>query len=289
MIKIMKSLESNDGSKKYLVKSENHSQCFEALLYSLPKDGNNYNICISSQVGCKMGCKFCATGALGYCENIDVKDLVDVINVIKEDNKDKKIIWYSFMGMGEPLNNFDNIIKFYNIMSKNDSDVKFALSTVGIADKIYELADLGCPYSLFVSLHFPFDEMRKKSMPINNRFSIKEVIDACDYYYLKSRKKVKISYMLLEGINDTDECISELIRLLSPDKYRIQILLYNDVKTKDNKINYVRADEKYAVEFANKLIKNNFEVTISLSVAKDILAGCGQMTGKYNEKNNYGN
>ena len=282
MIKIVKTLKAIDGSKKYLVKSDAYDNCFEVLLFSLEKEPDNYILCISSQVGCKMGCKFCATGALGYCDNIYVSDLIDVVNLIEEENKDKKIGWYSFMGMGEPLDNFDNIIEFYNIMSKKNDKVRFSLSTVGIVDKIYKLADLGCPYYLFVSLHFPFNYMRSESMPINKKYSIEEVMDACDYYYSKSGQKVEISYMLLEGINDTDECLKELTKILSPEKYKIQILLYNDVNLKNGKIQYLRADENYAVEFAEKLKKMNYEVNISISVAKDVLAGCGQMTGKYN-------
>ena len=283
MIEIVKTMNATDGSKKYLVKSDSQKNCFETLLFSLQKEPDNYILCISSQVGCQMGCKFCATGALGYCNNIDANDLVDLVELIEKENTDKKIGWYSFMGMGEPLNNFDNVMKFYNIMSKKNKNVHFSLSTVGIADKIYELADSGCPYYLFVSLHFPFDEMRKKSMPIDNKYPIKEVIDACDYYYSKSGQKVEMSYMLLEGVNDTDECFKELTRLLSPEKYRIQILLYNDVDVKNDVIKFERADQNYATEFAEKLRKLNYEVNISLSVAKDVLAGCGQMTGKYDK------
>ena len=120
-------------------------------------------------------------------------------------------------------------------------------------------------------------------MPIDNKYPVKEVIDACDYYYSKSGQKVEMSYMLLEGVNDTDECFKELTRLLSPEKYRIQILLYNDVDVKNDVIKFERADQNYATEFAEKLRKLNYEVNISLSVAKDVLAGCGQMTGKYDK------
>ena len=285
MIKIVKILKSIDGSKKYLIKSDSYENCFEILLFSLPKEPDNYILCISSQVGCKMGCKFCATGALGYCENIKANDLIESIDLITSENQDKKIGWYSFMGMGEPLNNFDNLIEFHNFMKKKNNNVRFSLSTVGIPDKIYKLADLGCPFYLFLSLHFPFNKMRSESMPINNKYSIKEIIKACDYYNSKSGEKVEISYMLLHNVNDTNECLEELTKLLSAEKYRIQILLYNDVNTVKTKNKYLRADEKYALEFAESLKKRNYEVNISLSVAKDILAGCGQMTGKYNEKN----
>ena len=110
MIEIVKTMNATDGSKKYLVKSDSQKNCFETLLFSLQKEPDNYILCISSQVGCQMGCKFCATGALGYCNNIDANDLVDLVELIEKENTDKKIGWYSFMGMGEPLNNFDNVL-----------------------------------------------------------------------------------------------------------------------------------------------------------------------------------
>lgn len=281
MIEIVKTLTSIDGSKKYLIKSDAYDNCFETLLFSLPKEPNNYILCISSQVGCRMGCKFCATGSLGYCNNIDVNDLIDLVDIIQNENKDKTIGWYSFMGMGEPLDNFDNIMKFYNVMHKTNDKVRFSLSTVGIVDKIYEMAKMGAPYYLFVSLHFPFDKMRNSSMPITSKYPIKEIINACDYYNKKSREKVEISYLLLHNINDTEECFEKLTKLLSPEKYRIQILLYNDVGLKNENV-YIRANESHAVKFAEKLKMLGYEVNISLSVARDIVAGCGQMTGKYN-------
>ena len=275
-MKIVTTLSGKDGSQKYLIKGEFYEECFEALLFSLPADPSNYILCISSQIGCNIACTFCATGSLGYCYNISAQDLVATVDLIEQQNKGINIAWYSFLGMGEPLNNFDNIVAFHDLM--RNRNVKLSLSTVGIPERIHELADLGCPYYLFLSLHFPFDEMREQYIPINKAYPIDSIISACDYYNGKSGKKIEVSYMLLEGINDTDECLNELARLLDPLKDRIQLLLYNESLL--NQQQYKRIDKGKVQNFADRLKAHNFEVSISISVAQDIFGGCGQMTGK---------
>lgn len=280
MVNIIKKCTSADGSYKFLLKSSECSHMYEALYFSLDKAKDERIICMSSQAGCLMGCKFCSTGKVGHCKNLSAEEMLLSVEKIINEVGSNSIKWVSLMGMGEPLMNYDEIVKF-NVLVKEKYGYSMSLSSVGVSDNIKRLADSAADYHLFVSLHFSDDCKRSQYMPINNRYNIASVIEACKYYHNKKnyQKKIEISYMLLEGINDKEEDIEKLIALLDPEIFVVQVLLYNENRDGSNN-DFKRVSDEKANLIVESINRRGLEAYLSVSVGRDILGGCGQLTGE---------
>lgn len=287
MIKEIERVKSNDGSSKYLFNGgKNENDNFEALYFYPVDNVQKSSICISTQVGCGVGCAFCATGKLGLSRNLKSVEMLEAIAKILEKEKEEgeelsKLDSIALMGMGEPLHNYNEVREFYHKARELLPISHVSLSTSGVTDKIIKLANDDTNYNLLFSLHSPFNDERNKIMPINRRYPLESVIRACEYYYKKKQKdslgwKIKASYLLLDGFNDSDKHIEELIKILDRDVFKVQILLYNE----NEKLPFKRPSIEKARSFEKKLNENGLETKISISKGQDIAGACGQMAGK---------
>lgn len=289
MIKEIERVKSLDGSSKYLFndgKSEKGN--FEALYFYPVDNVKKSSICMSTQIGCAVGCAFCATGKLGLSRNLKSSEMLEAITKILEDEKNDEEDISNFdtvalMGMGEPLHNYNEIKEFYHQAMDVLSVRHISLSTSGITDNIIKLAEDDTNYNLCFSLHSPFNDERSELMPINKRYPLEDVIKACEYYYYKKQKdalglKIKASYLLLKDFNDSDRHIEELIKILNKDVFKVQILLYNE----NEKLPFKRPSIERAKYFEKKLNEHGLETKISISKGQDIAGACGQMAGKIN-------
>ena len=291
MIKIVERVKSVDGSSKYLFNDGiSEKGNFEALYFYPVDDVKKSSICISTQIGCAVGCAFCATGKLGLSRNLKSSEMIEAITLILEEEKndDEDINNFdtiALMGMGEPLHNYDEIRKFYHDAMDTFSVRHISISTSGVTDKLIKLADDDTNFNLCVSLHSPYNEERTKLIPINKRYPLEDVIKACEYYYNKKQKdslnlKIKASYLLLKDFNDSDEHIEELVKILDKDVFKVQILLYNE----NDKLPFKRPSIEKAKYFEKRLNEYGLETKISISKGQDIAGACGQMAGKMNPK-----
>ncbi len=228
MIKIIERVPSTDGSIKYAFNDKNGNK-FESIYFRLPPwkgvPYEIYHICISSQAGCAMGCKFCATAYGGFFADLTPQEMLEEITLIRDDiilNKlESETVGFNIvlMGMGEPLMNYDNVVQFcYQAREKFTHLNKIAISTVGLSDRIYELADLPLTLNmkLFISIHSPYNNERVQIMPITKKYPIESVIDACKAFAEKTGTLVKATYLLLKDINDTEQHAKDFAKLLDP-------------------------------------------------------------------------
>lgn len=287
MINIVERRKSVDGSTKYLFndgKSEKGN--FEALYFYPVDNVKKSSICISTQIGCAVGCAFCATGRLGLNRNLTSSEMIEAITkILEEEKKDGEDIsnfdTIALMGMGEPLHNYNEVREFYHQAMKLLSVRHISLSTSGVTDNIMKLAEDDTNYNLCVSLHSPFNDERTELIPINKRYPLEDVIEACEYYYYKKQKdslglKIKASYLLLKDFNDSDEHIEQLVKILDKNAFKVQILLYNE----NDKLPFKRPSIEKAKYFERKLNEQGLETKISISKGQDIAGACGQMAGK---------
>ena len=267
-----------DDTKKYLLRL-NDGEYVEAVLM---KYHHGYSICISTQVGCKMGCSFCATGKGGFFRNLRASEILSQIQVIQK-RENIKVSNIVLMGMGEPLDNYDNVVRFLRLVSSKDGMNiglrHISLSTCGLVDKIYKLADEKLPVTLSLSLHAPNDKIRSQTMPISKKWNIEEVIEACKYYISKTNRRVSFEYALIAGVNDSDECAYELAKRLKGMLCHINLIPVNNVK----ETNYKKSDIKRQEHFKNILIKKGLNATIRRTLGADINASCGQLRRKHQE------
>ena len=267
-----------DDTKKYLLRLSD-GECVEAVLM---KYHHGYSICISTQVGCKMGCSFCATGKGGFFRNLRASEILSQIQVIQK-RENIKVSNIVLMGMGEPLDNYDNVIRFLRLVSSKDGMNiglrHISLSTCGLVDKIYKLADEKLPVTLSLSLHAPNDKIRSQTMPISKKWSIEEILNACRYYISKTNRRVSFEYALISGVNDSDECAYELAKRLKEMLCHINLIPVNNVK----ETNYKKSDIKRQEHFKNILIKKGLNATIRRTLGADINASCGQLRRKHQE------
>lgn len=287
MLKKIERIKSSDGSTKYLFNDGiSEKGNFEAL-YFYPMDNvQKSSICISTQIGCAVGCAFCATGKLGLNRNLKSFEMLEAIKKILEDEKNdgediSKFDTIALMGMGEPLHNYNEIKDFYHQAMKTLLVRHISLSTSGVTDNIIKLSEDNTNYNLCFSLHSPFDDERSKLIPINKKYPVKDVIKACEYYYYKKQKnslnlKIKASYLLLKNFNDDDEHIKQLVSILNKDVFKVQILLYNE----SGELPFKRPSLEKAKYFEKRLNENGLETKISISKGQDIAGACGQMAGK---------
>ena len=276
-IEIIDKLVSNvDKTTKYLFKLENNYIIESVLMkYSY---GNA--ACISTQVGCRMGCKFCASTLDGLERNLLASEMLSQIYKIQEDSKEK-IRSIVLMSSGEPLDNFENFLKFIEIINHKDGlnigQRHITVSTCGIVPKIYELADKKMQINLALSLHAPTDEDRQKIMPIAKKYTVKEIVDACKYFANTTKRRVTYEYALISGVNDREEDAKEIIKLLKGSLCHVNLIPVNDVKER----NYIKSSKEQIKNFANILINAGIETTIRRELGSDINAACGQLRKSY--------
>ncbi|SFG72275.1 23S rRNA (adenine2503-C2)-methyltransferase [Lachnospiraceae bacterium C7] len=265
-----------DGTRKYLF-ALSDGNVIESVLMRY-KHGNS--VCISSQVGCRMGCKFCASTLDGLVRGLTPAEMMDQIYKIGKDI-DERISNVVVMGTGEPMDNFDNLIKFITLLTDenglNISQRNLTVSTCGLVPKMKQLADMKLQITLALSLHASNQEKRKTLMPVANSFDIHEVIDACKYYFEKTNRRVTFEYSLVGGVNDTDEDAKELTELVKGMNCHINLIPVNPIKERD----FVQSNAKVISAFKNKLEKNGINVTIRREMGRDIDGACGQLRKKY--------
>lgn len=270
-----KQISCYDGTIKYLFRLHD-GEFIEAVLMDYH---HGYTICISTQVGCKMGCTFCATGKGGFSRNLTPSEMLAQIQSAQMDNN-IRISNIVLMGMGEPLDNFDNVIKFLSLVS-SDKGINIGmrhitLSTCGVVPKMYELAKLKLQITLSVSLHAPNDEIRSRTMPINNKYNVNELIKACRDYAKATNRRITFEYAMIDGVNDSDECARELAQLIRGMLCHVNLIPVNNV----NGTAYQKSKKKRLIEFSNILESNGVTATIRRTLGSDIDASCGQLRGK---------
>ena len=275
-IKVFKTFESKvDSTKKYLLELADKN-IVEAVFMEY-KDRST--ICISSQVGCRMGCSFCASTKNGLRRNMTSSELIEEVYLLERLNGPISNI--VIMGIGEPLDNFSNIKKFIEIitdpMGRNISHRSITLSTSGLAPKIKKLADTGLDVNLALSLHYADDKKRAVYMPIAKRYSIKEIIDATDYYFDKTGRRVSFEYVVIDGVNNLNEDVENLHDLLFGKNVHINLIPLNPIEEFDHK----KPNNKVLEDFKNKLTKRGLNATIRRSMGSDIDASCGQLRNNY--------
>lgn len=275
-IKVFKTFESKvDSTKKYLLELADKN-IVEAVFMEY-KDRST--ICISSQVGCRMGCSFCASTKNGLKRNMTSSELIEEVYLLERINAPISNI--VIMGIGEPLDNFSNIKKFIEIITdpkgRNLSHRSITLSTSGLAPKIKKLADTGLDVNLALSLHYADDKKRAVYMPIAKRYSIKEIIDATDYYFDKTGRRVSFEYVVIDGVNNLNEDVENLHDLLFGKNVHINLIPLNPIEEFDHK----KPNNKVLEDFKNKLIKRGLNATIRRSMGSDIDASCGQLRNNY--------
>lgn len=261
-----------DGTVKYLFKLSD-GNIIEAVVMDYH---HGKSICVSSQVGCRMGCSFCASTLNGLARNLTPFEIEgQIIRAQKDMNI--RISSIVIMGIGEPLDNFTNVINFIrNTSSEKGLNIgcrHITLSTCGLADKIYDLADCDLPINLAISLHAPTDERRKALMPVAKAYSIKALMEACDYYYDKTHRRITFEYALVKDKNSTPEDARTLSRLLRVKNCHINLIPVNPVKERENE----RISKKDMDIFKKILEENKINATVRRELGRDINASCGQL------------
>ena len=268
-----------DKTVKYLF-SFNDGECVESVVMSYK---HGYSICISTQVGCKMGCTFCATGKSGFSRSLAPSEMLGQIETAQRD-LNIRISNIVLMGMGEPLDNFDNVVKFLRLVSSdnglNIGMRHITLSTCGIVPKIYELAKLHLGITLSVSLHAPNDEIRQRTMPIARKYSIEELLKACSDYFKTTGRRVTFEYSMISGVNDSDENARELAKRLEGTQSHVNLIPVNTVEG----TGYLKSNIKRQQAFIKILAAKNIGATVRRTLGSDINASCGQLKRKHIEE-----
>ena len=277
-LKAIKEQTSKDGTKKYLFELPDGER-----IESVKMDyRHGHSVCISSQVGCAMGCAFCASTIGGLVRNLTAAEMLEQIYETEKIN-DIKVSNVVVMGSGEPLQNLENLIAFLeNINSEEGDNISLrniTVSTCGIIPAMYKLAGYKLPVTLAVSLHAPNDDIRKRIMPVANLYSVKELMSACSDYFDITGRRISFEYSLMRGINDSEENAVELASLIKGLNCHVNLINVNPVEEKDFK----KSQEKAIMAFKNKLEKNQINVTIRRELGQDIDGACGQLRRRYPE------
>lgn len=268
-----------DGTAKFLFELYDGS-IIESVLMKY-KHGNS--VCISSQVGCRMGCRFCASTIGGLTRCLEPSEMLDQIYHIQHVTGER-VSNVVVMGTGEPFDNFTNLLRFLELLTDekglNISQRNVTVSTCGIVPKIYELAEKKLQITLAISLHSPNDEMRRGLMPIANRYSIQEIMDACDAYIKATGRRITFEYSLVRGVNDKPEHAKMLISLLKGKLCHVNLIPVNPIDERD----YEQSTKDSIQEFRHLLEKNHIRATVRREMGRDINAACGQLRKRYAEK-----
>ena len=269
---VEKYVSQTDKTTKYLIELED-SHIIESVLMK-HKYGNT--VCISSQIGCHMGCTFCASTIDGLIRNLTPGEMLSQIYLIQEDIGER-IQGVVVMGSGEPLEKLDVTLRFIGLINdpkgQNMGQRHITVSTCGLVPKIYELADKELQITLAISLHASNDQMRRKTMPIANKYSINEIIESCKYYINKTNRRITFEYALIEGVNDNKEDAYELAKLLKGLLCHVNLIPVNQIKEREYKHSNLGAIES----FARALTSRGIETTIRKTLGSDINAACGQL------------
>lgn len=272
-VKIKKRLESRvDDTVKYLYELYD-GECIESVLM---KYHHGYSVCISSQVGCRMGCSFCASGIDGLFRNLSASEMLAQVMMAGKDNG-VRISNVVMMGMGEPLDNFDNTVRFLKLVSEpsglNIGLRHISVSTCGVVPRIYDLMERGLPITLSISLHAPNDEIRSRIMKINRAYPIDTLLRACKDYIRATGRRISFEYALIDGVNDTDQCAAELAAKLKGMLCHVNLIPANPVKENA----YSRPNEKKVQHFCELLRNKGINTTVRRTLGADINASCGQL------------
>ena len=265
-----------DGTQKYLFRLSD-GNVIESVLMRY-KHGNS--VCISSQVGCRMGCRFCASTIGGLTRCLLPSEMLDQIYRIQA-LTGERVSNVVVMGTGEPLDNYENLLRFIHILTEDGglhiSQRNLTVSTCGIVPNMRRLADEKLQITLALSLHASTQEKRLELMPVANKYEIHEVIDACRYYFEQTGRRITFEYSLVGGVNDTDEDVRNLCRLIKGINCHVNLIPVNPIKERD----YVQPDVRVTTEFKNKLEKNGINATIRREMGRDIDGACGQLRKRY--------
>lgn len=273
---ISKRLASNiDNTVKYLYELPDANHIETVLM----EYNHGYSLCVSTQVGCKMGCKFCASTIAGFKRNLTPSEILLQLYETERDSG-VKVSSIVLMGIGEPLDNFENVTKFLEILSDKDghnmSLRHVSLSTCGVVPRIYDLSDKNYGLTLSISLHATTDEKRSEIMPVNNKYNIKELITACKHYLGRTGRRISFEYALIDGVNDSYEQAVELSKLLRGIQSHVNIIPVNKIKERE-----FTSDRKSALRFRDYLIDLGVNATVRRTLGADIDAACGQLRREY--------
>lgn len=281
-LELVERQKSADGTRKYLFKTDSGKLIESVLMYFEERD--TYSLCMSSQVGCAVDCQFCATGKLGFQQNLSVGEIVDQYLFVKADCRDvlsesgiRNIV---FMGQGEPLLNYDNLLAAIRILNQSaEVGIRhITVSTSGIVPKINQLATEGLQLVLAVSLHAPDDETRDQFMPINRKWPVAKVMESIRNYVGTTGRRVTIEYILLKGINDTEDHAHKLGKLLQGVKVNVNLIPYNPIGAS---YGFERPDNIAITKFMDTVSSYGKKVTVRVERGVDIAAACGQLANKY--------
>ena len=277
--RILKKQESADGTKKYLLDVLDGN----AIETVLMKYHHGNTICVSSQIGCKMGCKFCASTGIKFVRNLSSGEIVEQILTVEKDSGEK-ISNIVFMGIGEPLDNYDNVIGAIRIINNpkglNIGARHISVSTSGLVPKIYDLAKENIQCTLSISLHATNNQKRSEMMPVNKRYNIEELIKACKDYIKMTNRRISFEYALAKDNNDNLEDAKELVHLLRGMNCHVNLIPINKIENGS----YVKSSNENIIKFRDYLNNNGIVATIRRELGSDIDAACGQLRRKNLDK-----
>ncbi len=266
----------SDETSKFLFKLQD-DRVIESVLMKY-KHGNS--VCISSQVGCRMGCRFCASTLGGLERNLSVGEMLSQVYEIQRITGER-VSNVVVMGTGEPFDNYDNLVKFIHMLTDDKglhiSQRNITVSTCGLVEKIRQLAKEQLQITLAISLHAPNDMIRKELMPVANKYKIEDILEACVYYYEKTGRRITFEYSLVQGVNDSEEHAKELATHIKGMNCHVNLIPVNPIKERT----YRHSEDKYIQKFKLILEKNHINVTIRREMGSDIDAACGQLRKSY--------
>ena len=275
IFKIITKQESKDGTKKYLFDILD-GNAIETVLMEYK---HGYTVCVSSQVGCKMGCKFCASTGVKFARSLEPGEILEQLQAVERDSK-IKISNVVFMGIGEPLDNFDNVLKAVELINNpkgmNIGARHISISTSGLVPKIYELADRNLQCTLSISLHSASNEKRSEMMPVNKVYNIEELMKACKYYIKKTNKRISFEYALAKDNNDNLEDAKELVKLLKGMLCHVNLIPINKIENGS----FTKSSNENIIKFRDYLNDHGIVATIRRELGADIDAACGQLRRK---------
>ncbi len=268
-----------DGTRKYLFCLEDGNMIESVLMRY--KHGNS--VCISSQAGCRMGCRFCASTLDGLVRNLTPAEMLEQIYRISADTGER-VSNVVVMGTGEPLDNYDNLLTFIRMLTDENglhiSQRNVTVSTCGLVPRIRQLADEELQITLALSLHASNQRKRESLMPVAKVYEIGDVVDACRYYFEKTGRRITFEYSLVAGVNDRQEDAKELSSLIRGVNCHVNLIPVNPIEERE----YTQPDHKAVLDFKNKLEKNGINVTIRREMGRDIDGACGQLRKRFTER-----
>lgn len=264
-----------DGTVKYLFRLPD-GNCIESVVM---RYHHGLTICISSQIGCRMGCRFCASTIGGLYRSLTAGEILNQV-IFAEKDMGERISNIVLMGIGEPLDNYDNVIKFlHNVNHEKGKNIglrHITLSTCGVVPGIYRLAEEDLPITLTISLHAPNNEIRDKIMPVNHRYKIEELTEACEKYIKTTNRRLSLEYSLIHGVNDSAENADELSVIAKRLSAHVNLIPVNKVEERE----YEKGSKEEINMFLNRLIKRGVNATVRRELGSDISASCGQLRKK---------